>query len=657
MDRLRMLFVIGLAVTFLGSADCVSAESNLGRILEQIQPAVVTIYACVENRMVQGAGFFINKEGDLITNYHVVKGAEAIIARTSTGKLLEIRKIIAKDEKYDLARLGVKLGGNRVRWLEISDRLPAVGEDILVVGNPQKPENTVSNGIISAIRDIENGKILQITAPIADGASGSPVIDKWGKVVGIADAVFQKSQNSNFAIPASKVLALKDTEGVLYVYATPENATIDILNSKSAFSQGMALEPGEYLLKVSGDGFAAAKSWINLDAGEKKEINVNLVKKELAENEILEAQRKESEAEKEQLGAEKNAYEIKKQKLESEKQQVRLKIEKLRAALKKQAAELEPQENHFKADVAESQPKGRQRIPPQTRETENINSFNAHKYNLRRTLNPEAGAWVKKSETCLKKGQWAEAVRTSSIAISLDPGLAGPYIDRAWAYCEKGLFDKAIEDGNIAVYLDPANPIAYVNRAWAFAEQGRYVDALRDCDKALEIDPENYRALNNKGYTFQKSGNIELAKQNYEAACNLDFDTACENYKSLTGYLPSDISAAVKDLLEKSYAAFQQKDWAGVVRTTSKVLELSSDNVQALANRAAAYAYSGKIEAALEDCNSAIRINPDFGLAYNNRGYCYELLGQTKDAALEYEISCGLGEKTGCENYKRMTSQ
>ena len=90
--------------------------------------------------------------------------------------------------------------------------MPSEGEDIVVIGNPLGLESTVSAGIVSAVRDIPAfGKILQITAPVSPGSSGSPVVNIKGEVIGIATLVIKEGQNLNFAIPSDKIIALKET--------------------------------------------------------------------------------------------------------------------------------------------------------------------------------------------------------------------------------------------------------------------------------------------------------------------------------------------------------------------------------------------------------------------------------------------------------------
>jgi tetratricopeptide (TPR) repeat protein len=88
--------------------------------------------------------------------------------------------------------------------------LPKVAERIIVYGSPMGLEKTVSDGIISAIREVPGyGKLIQITAPISPGSSGSPVLNMQGEVIGIATFQFIEGQNLNFAIPSEKIANLK----------------------------------------------------------------------------------------------------------------------------------------------------------------------------------------------------------------------------------------------------------------------------------------------------------------------------------------------------------------------------------------------------------------------------------------------------------------
>jgi tetratricopeptide (TPR) repeat protein len=94
----------------------------------------------------------------------------------------------------------------RPRASELARALPDEGEQIAVIGNPLKLEGSVTDGIVSAVREVPNvGKIIQITAPISHGNSGSPVFNMKGQVVGVVTVKVTNGQNINLAIGAARV--------------------------------------------------------------------------------------------------------------------------------------------------------------------------------------------------------------------------------------------------------------------------------------------------------------------------------------------------------------------------------------------------------------------------------------------------------------------
>jgi tetratricopeptide (TPR) repeat protein len=232
-----------------------------------------------------------------------------------------------------------------------------------------------------------------------------------------------------------------------------------------------------------------------------------------------------------------------------------------------------------------------------------------------------AAEWNDMSYASLQEKDWAMATRTASTAILTDPGFISPYINRAWAYTEMGYPHKAIED----------------------------------CNKALELDPNTGLAYNNRGFAYEKMGQTKEAKYDYEKACHLGLEIACNNFKAITGYSPLDIDSKVDQLIKESQAYFKDQNWDKVVRVASEILDLDPDNELAYAIRGGGYANKNMTNEAMKDCDSAIKINPDFGLAYNNRGYALETAGNKKEAIINYEMSCNLGLALGCENFKRLS--
>ncbi|HCU10885.1 MAG TPA: hypothetical protein DGB72_02035 [Gemmatimonadetes bacterium] len=153
-----------------------------------------------------GSGFRI-VGGRYVTNAHVVEGASRVEIFDDTGALLGIaRSADMLSTTVDLAILPSV--GRRAPYLSLADVAPAVGEQIIVIGAPEGLTNTVSDGIVSALRRVESRQLLQISAPISPGSSGGPVLNTRGEVVGVSVSILREGQNLNFAVPVSDVIAL-----------------------------------------------------------------------------------------------------------------------------------------------------------------------------------------------------------------------------------------------------------------------------------------------------------------------------------------------------------------------------------------------------------------------------------------------------------------
>ena len=151
------------------------------------------------------------KGGHIITNRHVVESAIRAEIKTAEGKIFSVAKVVAEDREGDLVRLSVDIRGDTVKPIPLSHNLPEAGERILVLGSPLGLEQTVSEGIVSCI--CGSGRLIQITAPISHGSSGSPVVNMKGQVIGVATLIFTDGQNLNFAISAERISKMKSGEG------------------------------------------------------------------------------------------------------------------------------------------------------------------------------------------------------------------------------------------------------------------------------------------------------------------------------------------------------------------------------------------------------------------------------------------------------------
>ena len=194
----------------------VVAQENLPSLVKKIQPSVVVIltYDKEGKALAQGSGFFISKDGNIITNRHVLQGANSAQVKVANGKMFPVKEILAEDSEGDIILISADIPKDFIHPLSVSNILPEAGEHIIVIGNPLGLEQSVADGIASAVRDIPSfGKIIQITAPISPGSSGSPVVNMKGEVVGVTTFQMVEGQNLNFAIPADRITKVKSGRG------------------------------------------------------------------------------------------------------------------------------------------------------------------------------------------------------------------------------------------------------------------------------------------------------------------------------------------------------------------------------------------------------------------------------------------------------------
>src|SRR5688500_18423905 len=207
-------FIPFALILFLASATSITrAEESLPTLVKRVKPAVVAIatYDASGEALMTGSGFFL-RPGQVVTNLHVVRGAARAEIKTldGKGKVYPVTGALAVDEEGDLALLSVDMPLERSRRSELATELPDEGEPIFVIGNPLKLEGSVSDGIVSAVREVPNSyRIIQITAPISHGNSGSPVFNLRGQVIGVVTVKVTNGQNINLALESARVADLR----------------------------------------------------------------------------------------------------------------------------------------------------------------------------------------------------------------------------------------------------------------------------------------------------------------------------------------------------------------------------------------------------------------------------------------------------------------
>ena len=211
-----------------------------------------------------GSGFIIDPTGYIVTNNHVIDGANKISAKMPNGREFTA-KLVGTDEATDVALLKVDGVTDLPMVAFGDDRRVRVGDWVVAVGNPFGLGGTVTAGIVSSIgRDIGNGPytdFIQIDASINQGNSGGPTFDLSGRVIGVNSAIFSPSGGSvgiGFAIPASTVKAIVDqlrqngTVARGWLGVQIQNLTPDL-----AASLGAGSEKGAIVANVIDDSPAA----------------------------------------------------------------------------------------------------------------------------------------------------------------------------------------------------------------------------------------------------------------------------------------------------------------------------------------------------------------------------------------------------------------
>jgi S1-C subfamily serine protease len=187
------------------------AQEGVTDVVKRSSDAVVLI--AISNSAGQetalGSGFLISADGQIVTNYHVIKDAHAAIVKLSNGAFFPVDSVLASDPDKDLAI--IKVNGRNLPFLQIGDLESVhVGDHVVAIGSPLGLEGTVSDGIVSALRDVAKAKWIQTTAPVSHGNSGGPLLDMNNHVVGVITwgVNLQLGQNLNFAAPANEVKTL-----------------------------------------------------------------------------------------------------------------------------------------------------------------------------------------------------------------------------------------------------------------------------------------------------------------------------------------------------------------------------------------------------------------------------------------------------------------
>lgn len=180
------------------SKDAVLSSVEIGKLSDAVVLISATGY---DGSEWTGSGFYTTQDGNLVTNYHVIDGAKTLTITENDGQVYSGSvKVIGYDANKDIAVLDIEKTVKLYLKAGNSDTI-ALGEEIYTIGSPLGLKNTISNGIVSALRD---DGIIQISAPISHGSSGGVLLSNKGLVIGITFAGIEAGENLGFAIPINQ---------------------------------------------------------------------------------------------------------------------------------------------------------------------------------------------------------------------------------------------------------------------------------------------------------------------------------------------------------------------------------------------------------------------------------------------------------------------
>jgi tetratricopeptide (TPR) repeat protein len=449
----------------------VCAQDQLPELVRRIKPSAVAVetYDVRGEKLSRGSGFFIDTDR-VVTNRHVIDNAYRAEVHSSNGNIYPVKGVVAVDAEGDIALLKVDIPPNQVRPLPLDKTSPQEGESIVVIGNPFGLEGSVTNGIVSAVRDIPTfGRIIQITAPISPGSSGSPVVNMQGQVIGVATLQITGGQSINFAIPSERISQLQS--GALLSLSDLAAASGRNKRAKAvqAFRDGLSFLSQDdcekalpYFEKAVESDSNYAEAWAQTGFCREK------------------------------LGRHAEAIEA-----------------------SKRAVSLRPSaESYFNIGLASYYLKNYREASENYRQAIRLDPYNA------------ADAHYALGLVYRDWGRPEDEIQAYKQAIKLKPDYVSAYERLGSRYLRSKKYPEAIETFKQLGALKPGDGNVPNNMGEAYLEMNLMTDAVAAFRQAIQLKPDLSKAYYNLGKSLLAMGNRDAAVQQYNILQNLDQDWA-----------------------------------------------------------------------------------------------------------------------------------
>lgn len=466
-----MVCTLSLFAVFLISGRAVQGQDILPELVRRIKPSAVAIetYDGRGEKLSRGSGFFIDTDR-VVTNRHVIEGAFRAEVHSSDGTVYPVKGVLAVDAEGDLALLKIDPASDQIQPLSLDRTSPQEGESVVVIGNPLGLEGSVTNGIVSAVRDIPTfGRIIQITAPISPGSSGSPVVNMQGQVIGVATLQITSGQSVNFAIPSERISQLQTASLMSLsdlVVTTSRNKRAKAVqlfrDGLSFLSKDDCEKALTYFEKAVDSDGSYAEAWAQAGFCNEK------------------------------LGRHATAIEA-----------------------SKKAVSLRPSaESYFNIGLANYYLKQYRDASEAYRQAIKIDPYNA------------ADAYYALGLVYRDWGKVDDEVQAYKQAIRLRPDYVSAFERLGTRYLKSKKYGEAIETFKQVATLKPGDPGTQNSIGEAYLEMGKLAEALEPFRQAIRLKPDFGRAYFNLGKCFLSMGNRDAALEQYNILQSIDADWA-----------------------------------------------------------------------------------------------------------------------------------
>jgi tetratricopeptide (TPR) repeat protein/S1-C subfamily serine protease len=474
---------------------------DLTDLAEKVGPSVVQLNVSGPAGAKSGSGFVIDKQGRIVTNYHVIEDATEGTVVFSDKSSARITGYSGAWPEKDIAVVCVQCPPDKLHPLDLATSPPRQGERVAAFGSPLGFSRSLSEGIVSAVRqgkELEalipwnsNTLLIQTTAPISHGSSGGPLVNMKGMVVGVNTLTFQpqgqsaspSGENLNFAVSATELqpVQLGQSKTILPLPASDMGQStasrvrriLDRAWKRSADELDKVI--ADYSEAIAIDPKCAVAYWGRGLANQAKGDY------EKAVADFTEAIRLEPTSAR-VYGDRGRTYELKGDCGKA-------------IADYTEAIRLEPKAAEFYCERGGAYYIKGDHPSAIADFTEAIR------------LDPKiARAYFRRGLVYNEKRDYEMAISDFTEAIRLQPRVAILFFDRGSAYEGKGDYDTAIADFTDAIRLDPNLSVAYFERGFAYGSKGGYDKAVADYTEAIRLDPKNALAYYNRAVMYQRKG-------------------------------------------------------------------------------------------------------------------------------------------------------